>query len=86
MTHSDDSTASQLWKQWEALCAEKHSWNVFYVNRFRRSNEIGQHDFDALSEINRARHALDGMASLTMAKYEFARAGVDPSQISTPRL
>ncbi|GAB2749867.1 hypothetical protein GCM10027174_25420 [Salinifilum aidingensis] len=86
MTHSDDTAASELWKQWEALCAEQHSWSVFYVNRFRRANEIGQHDFDALSEINWARHVLDGLASLAMAKYEFARAGVDHSQISTPRL
>ncbi|RCW44681.1 hypothetical protein DFQ14_104271 [Halopolyspora algeriensis] len=86
MTHSDDATASELWNQWQKLCAEKHSWSVFQLNRIKRANEIGKHDYAALAEIDRARHVLDGLASLTMAKYELARAGVDASTISPPRL
>ncbi len=86
MTHSDDAAASVLWQQWKELCSEAHSWDRFYVNRFKRSNEIGRIDFAGLDEINRARTALRGLASLTMAKYEFARAGVDVSDVSAPRL
>ncbi|QGK68478.1 hypothetical protein GIY23_01930 [Allosaccharopolyspora coralli] len=85
MTQLRSELTDQWWCQWRAVCAEKHSWHVFSMNRLYRSNETGRWpDWDGIREMARVRAYLDGVASLLMAKVAFAEAGFEVSQLSVP--
>ncbi|QGK68974.1 hypothetical protein GIY23_04970 [Allosaccharopolyspora coralli] len=85
MTQLRSEVTEQLWCQWRAVCAEKHSWHVFSMNRAYRMNETDSWpDLDGIRELARFRAYLDGVASLLMAKIAFAEAGFEAAHLSAP--